>query len=224
MTTAVVFISLLVLHGALAQLKWVELKVSSGDLPSGRRDAGIGYDSNGNNIVIFGGRGSSTFDDTWLFNLNSKTWTKVKETKDATGKVIPENRFSMVYGSRNQYFYVSTGEGKSNGERQFYDDINRFDFKSQKWEKLKPKTSLRPEKRYGSGGGVYPTGNGFYVTHGFAGERFSNTFKFTFETQKWERKFDGTNSYDPRYPHSRCLHSAAMSDVDELVMYGGCLG
>jgi len=189
-----------------------------------RRDAGIGYDPSRNNIIIFGGRGSSTFDDTWTFNLNSKTWTKINKTRDKNGNVIPENRFSMVYGSKGQYFYVSTGEGKLNGERAFYNDINRFDFSTQKWEKLEPKTSLRPEKRYGSGGGVYPTGNGLYVTHGFTGERYSNTYKFVFETQKWQRKFDGTNSYDPRFPHSRCLHSAVMSDVDELVMYGGCLG
>lgn len=215
---------LFVVHTTLGQLKWVEIKPSTGTAPSARRDAGIGYDAARNQIVIFGGRGSGgILDDTWIFNLTSKAWTKVSET-NKDGKVVPENRFSMVYGSKGNYFYVSTGEGKTGSTRNFYDDINRFDFTTQKWEKLEPKTSIRPEKRYGGGGGVYQTGNGLYVTHGFAGKRYSNTFKFVFETQKWEIKFDGTNNYNPAAPHARCLHSGVMSDVDELVMYGGCLG
>ncbi|KAK3711397.1 hypothetical protein QZH41_013506, partial [Actinostola sp. cb2023] len=219
-----VFLALFLFHSVRSELQWVELKTRNSTPPTARRDAAIGYDAIRKQVIIFGGRSGSILDDTWLFNTTSKTWSEVANPKDKDGNVVPENRFSMVYGSQNNYFYVSTGEGKSGSARVFHDDVNRFDFNTQKWVKLEPTTSLRPEKRYGSGGGVHPSGNGLYVTHGFSGVRYSNTLKFTFQTQKWEMKFAGTNSYNPSYPHSRCLHSSAMTEEDELVMYGGCLG
>jgi len=220
MGLSIVFLGFFLFHSANSQLKWVELK-SNSTPPAGRRDAGIGYDASSNQVAIFGGKAGSILGDTWLFNITSMTWSKVADTKDKDGNVVPAKRFSMVYGSQNNYFYVSTGEGSA---RVFFDDVNRFDFTTRKWEVLNTTTSLRPEKRYGSGGGVHPSGTGLYVTHGFSGVRYSNTLKFTFQTQKWEMKFAGTNSYNPSYPHSRCLHSSAMTEEDELVMYGGCLG
>ncbi|KAK3721850.1 hypothetical protein QZH41_008991, partial [Actinostola sp. cb2023] len=220
MGLSIVFLGFFLFHSANSQLKWVELK-SNSTPPAGRRDAGIGYDASSNQVAIFGGKAGSILGDTWLFNITSMTWLKVADTKDKDGNVVPAKRFSMVYGSQNNYFYVSTGEGSA---RVFFDDVNRFDFTTRKWEVLNTTTSLRPEKRYGSGGGVHPSGTGLYVTHGFSGVRYSNTLKFTFQTQKWELKFAGTNGSNPNLPHERCLHSSAMTKADELVIYGGCLG
>jgi hypothetical protein len=217
-------IVLFLIPGTFSQLKWVKLGPAVGSAPSARSDSSIGYDAKTNKAVIFGGKSTLTLGDTWNFNLATKIWSKVNQTTLPKGLSIPEPRFSMVFGAKNGSFYISTGEFSGGGKNKFYDDVVKFDIASQKWQRVEPKSSLRPEKRYGSGGGIHPSGNGLYVTHGFAGIRYSNTLKFDFKTERWETKFEGTNSYNPSYPHARCLHSAAMTGPDELVMYGGCLG
>lgn len=202
-----------------SQLKWENISAAG---PSPRRDSAIGYDSVNDRLILFGGRSSSSLDDTWIFDISSKTWRQVNETSN-----VPDKRFSMVFGSTKTDFYISTGE-KSGGT--YFDDIHRFSLSNQKWEKVEPKGSLKPEKRYGSGGGIWrdleadEEGDGFYVTHGFAGKRYSNTLKFDFVKKEWQEKFGGTNSYNPSFPHARCLHAATMTNKDELVMFGGCLG
>lgn len=207
-----------------SQLKWEKISPVSGRTPEPRRDSAIGYDSKNDRLIIFGGRGSSIFDDTWIFDIQTKKWSEVNKTSVPP----PEMRFSMVFGSTSTHFYISTGEKSG---KFFADDIHRFDLSKLEWEKLEPRTSLKPEKRYGSGGGIWrdleagDEGDGFYVTHGFKdGQRYSNTLKFDFNKKEWQEKFGGTNSYNPSYPHARCLHAATMTNKDELVMYGGCLG
>ena len=207
---------------AASQLGWENISATSGPAPKVRRDSSIGYDAQNERLIIFGGRASEKFNDTWIFDIKNRTWDEVTQ-----GGVPPEERFSMVFGATKDHFYISTGEGTG----KFFDDIHRFNMQTRQWEEVKPKGSLKPEERYGSGGGIWNDvltgeyGDGFYVTHGFkSGLRFSNTLKFDFDKGEWQEKFGGTNSYDPKYPHARCLHAATMSNEDELVMYGGCLG
>ena len=62
------------------------------------------------------------------------------------------------------------------------------------WNKF-PQGTNPPEKRYGVAGG-----------------------------NKWVEEFTGTNSYNPKYPHARCINGATPVTPDHLVIYGGCLG
>lgn len=199
------------------QLTWKKLDLDANTTkPNPRRDCAIGYDKENEKIFIFGGRGSKTFDDTWSFDLNTKTWEKVRTDGN------PGRRFSVVSGTWNNGFYVSTGQQGS----IFFDDIWRLDLTSFEWKQL-PSDSTKPEKRYGAGGGFFQQGNSsfFYLTHGFSGQRYSNTFVYDVsKNQGWKEIFDGTNPYNPNYPHARCLHSATMVSDHELVMYGGCMG
>ena len=208
---------------ANSQVQWTKIEVKGGSpIPSARRDGALGYLAEQNVLVLFGGRGTGGIvGDTWVFDITTKTWNKVSETLADDNTTIPERRYSMVYGAWKESFYISTGEGSS---RVFYDDVVRFNLTSKKWAKLDAKTSVRPEKRYGSGGGIHKDGDGLYVTHGFAGERYSNTFKFDFNKNEWIEVFSGTNSYNPSYPHARCLHGSTMTGKNELVLFGGCLG
>ena len=202
-----------------AQLTWKQLTktTSSTSSPEPRRDCAIGYNKATSKIFIFGGRGASgNLDDTWSFDLNASKWSK-ENTVDTPGK-----RFSVVSGIWSNGFYVSTGEQGST----FFDDIWRLDLNTFKWIKL-PSGSTRPENRYGSAGGFFQQGNSsfFYLTHGFSGQRYSNTFLYDVSKKEgWKEVFGGTHSYTPNYPHARCLHSAVMISRHELVMYGGCMG
>lgn len=211
-----------------SKLSWrlISANTESVQFPAPRRDSSIGFHRATNTLVIFGGKGSSIFGDTWFYNLTSGLWVKLNGTINSQGVSIPEKRFSMVYGATGDNFYISTGE-YTGPPRTFFNDILRFSFSTRKWERLGENSEVKPEERYGSAGGIFDDGsgnNGFYVTHGFSGTRYSNTLKFDFEKSEWEEKFGGSNNYNPNYPHARCLHAGTMIKPDELVMYGGCLG
>lgn len=198
-----------------AQLKWTKLSsVNRG--PSPRRDIAIGYDSKNKEILVYGGRGGRTFSETWAFDLISLEWRELNTSNDIG------RRFSVVSGVWNNGFYVATGQVGS----QFFDDMWRLDLSTLVWRQL-PSGSSKPEKRYGAAGGFFQHGNSslFYLTHGFASKRYSNTFVYDVsKNEGWKEIFEGTSSYNPNYPHARCLHSATMLSTHKFVMYGGCLG
>ena len=104
---------------------------------------------------------------------------KVNATTDSQGVSIPEKCFSMVYGATGDYFYISKGE-YTRPPRTFFNDILLFSFSTRKWEQLGENFGVKPEERYESAGGIFDDGsdnNGFYVTHGLSGTRYSNTLK-----------------------------------------------
>lgn len=102
----------------------------------------------------------------------------------------------------------------------------RFDFVTMQWDKL-PQGTNPPEERYGAAGGIYPGQSLLWMSHGFANIRYSNTFTYDLinsQRNKWVEEFTGTSSYNPRYPHARCVQGATPVTPDHFVMYGGCLG
>lgn len=219
-------IFLLLVNFASSKLTWrlISAKNDSDEFPSPRRDSSIGFLRTTNQLVIFGGKGSGgNLDDTWIFDLQTGSWRRLENLTP-----VPHKRFSMAYGAAENSFYISTGE-YSGSPRTFFNDIWKFDLTAGgRWERLDDENAeVKPEVRYGSAGGIFDDGsgnNGFYITHGFSETRYSNTFKFDFGQRKWVEKFSGSNNYDPKYPHSRCLHGGTLTNPDEIVMYGGCLG
>jgi hypothetical protein len=202
-----------------AQLKWTRLDSINGSGPSPRRDVAIGYDSKNKLVLIFGGSGEKVFSDTWTFNVSSREWKKLSTTYTGHSHIPP--RFSVVSGVWNNDFYVATGQAGS----KFFDDIWRLDLATKAWSQLRS-GDKKPEERYGSAGGLFQHGNSslFYITHGFAGKRFSNTFVYDVsKNEGWKEIFEGTNSYNPNYPHARCLHSGTMLSEQKFIIYGGCL-
>jgi hypothetical protein len=137
-------------------LTWEKLDIVSNigdDLPDGRKDYAIGYSADQDEIIIFGGRTADNkiLDDTWLFNLSSRTWRKPLYTD-----INPPARYSMVYGNdqppSNSYrnAFIITG-GK--GNKKIYNDVWSFDFIRECWVEITASGDL-PAPRYDAVGGI----------------------------------------------------------------------
>lgn len=83
-----------------------------------------------------------------------------------------------------------------------------------------------PRTRYGAAGGVYPGSTLLYVSLGFAGERFFDTFILDTSTNQWST----SKSYNPCpvscfYCSSRTYSSMALlpevNGQKRIVLYGG---
>ncbi|KAK6191787.1 hypothetical protein SNE40_003381 [Patella caerulea] len=214
------------------QLKWERLDRGIGDAPSPRRDMGFGYDAVRDRLVLFGGK-PGPLQDTWIYEFSTGKWRMV------TVSSRPPARFSMVSGVSGDFFYIATGEGKN---KEFFSDIWRFDLRLEVWEEIPTQsrpdfysqvewqarntTWIGPEPRYGAAGGIYANGGEqLYVALGFSTVRYHNTYSYDTRQLRWHLEYcRDCNSYNPSYPHARCLHAGTMIDKDEMVIFGGCLG
>ena len=92
------------------ELVWEEIiPKTNSRIPTSRRDAAIGYHESEDAIYVFGGKSAKNqpLKKMFKFDLNTKIWTEVAQLDRKDLK----DRFSMVYGSKGDYFYIATGEG-----------------------------------------------------------------------------------------------------------------
>lgn len=194
---------------APVQGRWEEVEATNTPPPP-RRDAALGYDAARNRIILFGGRSGGPLNDTWAFDLETRTWQPL-----ATGDVSrPPARFSMVAGmdaTRNR-FLIATGQGDG-----FFNDVWSFDLLTDSWAPVAVQGGP-PPARYGSAGGIATNGAAFYLSHGFTDQgRFDDTWGLDLATDTWHN----VTPADGR-PLRRCLHAATLASPSSLILFGGC--
>ncbi len=210
-----------------AQLSWTEITPSTSAIPSARALPAVAFDNINNILLVHGGKtGKETFtDDTWIFNMTSDTWIQL--TNIGT---TPPSRYTAVagYDTTTKQFIIATGEGI---DKTFYRDIWALNYlqvlsstSAINWIQLDSSSNIQFNERYGSAGGLQVETSNFYVSHGFAAKRFSDTYTFDISNSNsnWKEAFSGTNEYNPNAPHARCL-MAYTETMSGFVMYGGCL-
>ncbi len=179
--------------------------------PPGRRDAALVYDAARQRLIVFGGRaGSGPRNDTWAFDLTTNRWQELA----AGAAVKPQPRFSMVAGidTGRQRFLISTGQQATGS---FFDDVWAFDLTTDTWSQVAA-TGPRPNLRYGAAGGV--AGDALYLSHGFTDNgRYNDTWAFDLASDQWQDVSPVAGR-----PLQRCLHNAAFSSGQEMVIFGGC--
>ncbi|MGI8998612.1 MAG: Kelch repeat-containing protein [Candidatus Limnocylindria bacterium] len=186
-------------------LAWARLEV---DGPTAREDHTWTLDPAGEVAYLFGGRdGATVFDDTWAFDLEQQTWTKL------TPSGAPAARFGheAVWADGIGLVIFSGQAGPS-----FFNDLWAYDPAANTWTEL-PAEGALPTPRYGSCAGIGPDDR-LWISHGFTqdGNRFSDTRAYDFATGAWtDETPDGTR------PVERCLHGCWWTDAGELALYAG---
>lgn len=224
MQSKFIFLFVFLVHQSVyCQLRWRKIVPANGSATiAGRMNHAMVYDEQRNRILVFGGKikvdmQDSIVDDTWEFNMTSRMWREIP------GTVHPQNRFSFVYGLANNHFYVSTGEGlDQSGKRAFYNDIWKFNLDTDTWQAIENKGSP-PNEIYGATGGVFNANSKhFFVTHGFAAQRYTSGHVFNVDTETWTEVYADKSSYIYGHPNGRCLHGGAMVSEQDHVLFGGC--
>ncbi len=193
-----------------AKAGWSQIAAANSG-PKARTDHTAIVDPVRKNLVIFGGRGSGTFGDTWVFDLTTRMWREVKGQG-------PAARFGhgAVYDGANRRMVVVMGEGAG-----FFNDVWTFDLDKETWKQLMPSSNGAdvPRTRYGQSAALDGKGRVF-ISHGFSDQgRFDDTWAFDLTTNKWVNL---TPASGPK-PLKRCLHEMAYdAAADRVIMFGGC--
>lgn len=215
-------------HAAASVLRWERLAPADGVSPAPRRDLALGHDAESGRAFLFGGRTTAgrVLDDTHVFDTSARQW------QEATGTPRPAARFSMVSGliptssaESGGAFVIAMGEGSN---RRFFNDVWALNLTSLAWAQLRVHGTA-PAPRYGASGGIGgPQGRWFVVSHGFATQRYDDTFAFDTRSLSWQQI--GPAQQRAARPFARCLHSGAVLPAStgeaaafvETVMFGGC--
>lgn len=115
-------------------------QVKSAISPMARLGAAVAYDAARKRIIMFGGFANPQIrnvNDTWIFNLETESWSKIETTGTAP---VARYGVSGVIDSASDLFIVSHGFANTR-----YDDTLALDLQTNKWTDISPAT--RPLKR-----------------------------------------------------------------------------
>ncbi len=157
------------------QLAW------QGAAPTSRRNMAVVASRDGSKVLIYGGVSDDTpARDTWLYDVASNTWRRL--SPDANQ---PQGRFrgAVTLDSSRDRAVLFGGESGS----AFFNDIWVFDFATEGWTQIAPRTTTAPSARVAPGLAYDPRGDRYIVTHGRAanGNLLDDTWAYSPVTNTW---------------------------------------
>lgn len=193
--------------------QWRKITTATATAPEPRRDGEMIYDPVGKRLILFGGNSDAGLKtDTWAFDLNTRSWTKLN-----TLGTPPSGRFGFdaVYDPVGHQIVIYSGQGAG-----FFNDTWTLNLTTLEWRDVSPAAdSARPKKRYGSGGIFDHVTRSLVSFAGFTSEagRFQDTQSFGLPANAWT---DWTPAGDK--PQVRCLLTAAFDKTNRrMIIYAG---
>jgi len=206
-------LSLFLTHiaSSVAAQEWRQL-TAAGDGPSARTHGAAIYDSRGNRMILFGGRG-----DVWAFDLTEHSWSDITPS----GIPAPMARFThnAIYDEVAHQMIIWSGRYVTAEGGGFLNDVWGFDLEEETWTELLTPDPV-PLERYGTAAVFHPPLRRLVNFAGFTtAGRFEDVWSFDLGTQVWS-EISSTSD-----PGARCLHSASYDDRRQrMIIYGGQRG
>jgi hypothetical protein len=184
--------------------RWQNLTAASA--PSARYDHTLTFDAVDNQLILFGGRnGSTTLNDTWIYDLDAKTWRRVNTSTAPSAR----HSHAAAYDAASRRWFIFGGQATG-----VFGDVWAFDTQSETWQEIRT-AGAGPAARYGTSAAI-DRGN-LIITHGFANQRFDDTFALDLTANRWA-------SLTPTdKPFRRCLHESVFdAKSGRMILFGGC--
>lgn len=109
-------------------------RMSPGTGPARMSHARMAYDAESDRVILFGGwNGFSAETDTWAYDFNADTWTRLSPSNAPPGKTIHR----MVYDVHSDRILLFGG----NGPVPYSDETWTYDYNNNAWTRLEPETS-----------------------------------------------------------------------------------
>lgn len=193
-------------------LRWRQI-APSGALPPARRDHSLVSD--GERLVLFGGRGESVLGDLWSYDLDGKRRPQPPAWTELTIQGGPSARFghNATWDEQRARMILFGGQA---ADGSFFNDTWSFDPAAGVWARL-AEGGTAPAARYGAAAALDPEGR-LLITHGFTDTgRFDDTWQLDLASQTWLDV-----SPEGERPVERCLMRAVWDPAQQrLFIFGG---
>jgi len=176
--------------------------------PVPRQGHAMSYDTSNEVTVLFGGIGSSNFNDTWTYHTPTNSWSNRSPASPP-----PARRYhAMAYDSTNNKVVLFGGIGGAPlGDTWIYDvALNTWD---------NPTPASPPPARYGHSMAYDSENNKIVLFGGYNGGDLGDTWTYNVSANTW------TNENPASPPSARDSHAMAYdSQEGKVVLFGGSDG
>jgi N-acetylneuraminic acid mutarotase len=182
--------------------------------PPARFGHAMAYDSENRRVVLFGGwNGSTTFDDTWVYDAINNTWTEMRPNI----KPSPRRFHGMAYDAQSDRVILFGGRYQDpvSGNVSYLNDTWAFDLNTGTWTNMTPDGSPSPRAEHAL---AYDVENDRIILFGgrWKNEVYSETWSYDFDNNSW------TNMDPNTAPSARYGHSIAYDPSSHLtILFGG---
>lgn len=203
-------------------------QLNTGDGPAGVMGARMVFDSESNRMILFGGMDVSSIpdlvagrcesvsmmDETWAFDFDTNTWTKMEPAVSPPGR----SYHNMVYDAVSDRVVLFGGTLATPVERGSAADMWAYDFNTDTWEALEVGGAGLPALTYSSA--AYDEALGQIVVFGGVDEAtgavYGNTWAFDVAEGRWAGLSPLTA------PTARGWHAMTFNEDEErFILFGG---
>jgi N-acetylneuraminic acid mutarotase len=173
--------------------------------------AQMAYDAESDRMVLFGGMDWDSeqgnirlHDDTWTYDFDSNTWTKMAPQVSPPGRHF----HAMAYDARSDRVILFGGSPSR-------DDTWAYDHNTDAWEELEP--AIKPTDRVSCAMVYDPVSGRVILFGGESGlEALDDTWAYDYETNTW------TDLAPVTHPSKRARYAAAYSTgAERIIIFGG---
>ncbi len=184
---------------------WTQMNPTTKPLPRYRH--AMAYDSANNKIVLFGGSDdSSRFDETWVYDVVSDTWTQMNPERKPSAR----DKHAMTCDLMNNKIMLFGGEDSSGRD----DDTWIYDMTSDTWTEMNSVTV--PLARFHHAMAYDSVNNKIVLFGGYDGSYNNETWIYDAALDTW------TLMNPPVKPSARCHHAMAYDSANSrVVLFGG---
>ncbi len=178
--------------------------------PGKRSDFGMATIHGTDKVLLFGGKKSPLIDDTWVYDLSTKTWTD-KNPSGSKPNARESHAMATIWGTDKVVLFG--GRNSTN----FFDDTWVYDFSANSWTKMNP-SPPKPSKRiWHAMASIHETDK--VVLFGGCSidwNYFDDTWEYDYSSDEWTEKKMSIK------PNAREGHSmATIYGTDNVVLFGG---